>query len=116
MNNKKIVKKQLTEVNGKVFSKYNVNSINELLGIKEKNVLGVETLEEYTTILSSMNLNDLQNHAIESGIVPKFDRDIMIKNLERNFIEIKRQNSSARVTKTLKKVSPEVEKILREGK
>lgn len=116
MANKKITKKELTEVNGKVYNKRNVSSIDELLGIKKKTNLNASTLEEYLTLLNAMNLGDLQDHAIECGVTPKFDRDILIRTLERNFITESRQSSAARVEKTFKKVSPEVEKILREGK
>lgn len=78
MKSKK-VKKQ--EIHGAVSTP---KSIYELAGMKT-NVFKHKTKEEYEAWLDSTPLTDLQNHAIDVGLVPVDNRDLMRERLLREY-------------------------------
>ena len=75
----KKTKKQ--EVHGEVTSP---RSIYEIAGLKT-HVFRHKTKEEYEAWLDSTPLTDLQNHAIEAGLVPVDNRELMRERLLREF-------------------------------
>lgn len=59
-------------------------SIYEMAGLKT-NVFRHKTKEEYETWLDTTPLTDLQNHAIDVGLVPVDNRELMRERLLREY-------------------------------
>lgn len=62
-----------------------ISSLYSLMGLEGKKYTA-KSFEEYTQQLDRMDLADLQDHAMEHGLIPIDDRDRMIDKLEKQFI------------------------------
>lgn len=112
--------KKITEfqqADGKVYNKYKVTSIDELLG-KRSGKYEHSNVEDYAEYLKNMNVSDLQAHATRVGIMPNQDRNVLTKRLIKEFTVT---NSGFYGTVqpqavTQKPVSDDVLKILSQGR
>lgn len=90
-------------------TKYNVRSIDELLGYTH-NPYSVGNVEEYERKLKNMTLSDLQVHATELGLLPITNQKVLISRL------VEQYNKTARGyynTKQLNVIEPKnKEKLL----
>lgn len=64
-------------------------SMHLMLNYQDFKKFNAESLEEYTQSLSSMNLSDLQYHAIKVGVKATSDRKRIVKILSDEFIRAK---------------------------
>lgn len=115
---KKVVEKdiaKLKQADGKIYNKYNVKSIDELLGETNRKYL-TKDVKEYESWLRARNTSDLQKHAIEVQVLPKEDRELLIRTLIKQF-HVNHSAESNTVSRIDQKpVSQEVLDILAEGR
>ncbi len=108
--------KTLKQVDGKKenFKPTTLDQVWGDTGISKYNTLQ-ET--EYTERLNSYNKSDLQAHAISVGLVPVDDRDRLTQRLVKEF---RKHANNYRIPQTetnvSSKISPEIKKILDEGR
>jgi len=74
----------LQQLDGKLYNRKGVRSIDELLEI-HTTPYNTHDVKEYELQLDRMNTSDLQTHAVKVGVLPKEDRRILIKTLIRQF-------------------------------
>ena len=106
------------QVDGKLHNKHGVKSIDELLGARDSVYRDFKTEAEYEEFLSNLNLTDLQEHATKVPIMPKEDRASLIKALVADF-RLKTSAYYGAVEQNHnfpKAISPEVERILADGR
>lgn len=107
---------KLQQIDGKVYNKRNVQSIDELLD-ETHHKYDTHDIKEYEAKLQNMNTSDLQRHAISVQILPKENRVLLIKLLLKQF-----QMTNSGYVKTPasvgveKPISQEVMDILGEGR
>ncbi len=108
---------ELQQIDGKLYNKYNVKSIDELLGEKSRKY-STHDVKVYEESLNHMNSSDLQSHAISLQVMPKEDRRVLIANLVKQFIVNNSvYNNPARATDLFtKKMSQEALDIMAEGR
>lgn len=78
-----------------------------------------ETLNEteYESYLNNLNKTDLQAHAINIGLIPVDNRQILTQRLMREFKKfVASYQTPSEVVSKKNKLSPEVTKILAEGR
>jgi hypothetical protein len=64
-------------------------SMHLMLNLQDLRKYNASTLEEYQSRLASMNLSDLQSHAIKIGVKATADRERIVKILASQFIKDK---------------------------
>jgi len=78
------------QINGKVEDDVRkIRGIEELSGVKAKNVFGVESEEELNEKMADMTLIDLQKMAVSSGVSGGGTRAVLKEKLRREFIRFK---------------------------
>lgn len=110
---KDLIDKQL---DGKVYNKHGVKSIDELLGDRNVAYRNFASLEEYEAYLSDLDLIDLHEHASSLLVIPREDRSTLVKNLLREY-ELKNSEYYGVVQRDTHKFKPltdEMRRILEE--
>ncbi len=107
----------LQQLDGKLYNKKGVRSIDELLGL-HTTPYNTHDVKEYELQLDHMNTSDLQTHAVKVGVLPKEDRRILIKTLIRQFqlANSSQLNTAQPINLTNKKLTQETIDILAEGR
>ena len=108
---------QLQQLDGKLYNKHNVRSIDELLG-ETTNKYKTHDVKEYEAQLNRMNTSDLQTHAVTVQVMPKENRTLLIKLLVKQF-QINNStgaNVAQPVTPSGKPITQETLDILAEGR
>ena len=75
---------EFQQTDGKIYNKYGVKSIDELLG-ESKSRYKTHDIAAYEKMVSEMNTSDLQNHATTVDVMPNQDRNVLIKRLLKQF-------------------------------
>ena len=83
MGRKKLQKMKVAD--GKVHTEGNFSSLDQMLGITPENQLSVASIEEYESKLREMSKYELESHAIKLAVIPRDDRDFLIKQLLREY-------------------------------
>jgi hypothetical protein len=98
-------------------NKYGAKTLDDLMGINS-NPYNHPTEEDYIVYLEDLNLNELHDHAIPLSILPKSDRQAMVKLLVREYRIRTSQyfNASEIQPVSSKPISKEMLKILAEGR
>ena len=114
MSKKKLEKLKQTDGKVETFQPTTLEQIWGDTGMSRYNTLDEK---EYVASLAEMNKSDLQSHAVKLGIVPHEERERLVKKLINEF---KSHVASFRVPQEklsdFKKLTPEVMKILSEGR
>lgn len=104
------------QLDGKLYNKHNVKSLDELLG-ETNHKYDTHDIKEYEVKLNRMNTSDLQRHAISVQILPKDNRQLLIKLLLKQFqITNSGYVKTPPTLGTEKPISQEVMDILAEGR
>lgn len=105
------------QLDGKLYNKRGVKTLDELLGEKVERYQH-KTVEDYKNFLDDLNLTDLQEHATKVGVLPKEDRNVLIKVLIKQYELVTSDyfNVVERQSNFPKKISKNTEKILGEGR
>ena len=109
-----IVNGQLTAQNNTKYKK----SIREIIG-ENYSPYEQKTTQEYQDYIDSLNLADIESHARSLSIPTSYDREIMEKRLVNEFNLRNSEyyaNSVTQPIKNNKKLSPEILRILSEGR
>lgn len=106
------------QIDGKLHNKKGVSSIDELLGETDASFKDHKTEADYEAYLGTLNQIDLENHAATLMVSPRQDRYGMVKQLLKEYrIRTSRFfNTIQHSFEYPKEISPEVERILSEGK
>jgi len=108
--------KELKQIDGKAEPSKPM-TLDQIWGETGLTKYGISDVDEYREYIKGLNRTDIHNHAIEVGIVPIDNMEILFARLEREFI---RHTSSfqapSKTEQKQKKISKEVAKILSEGR
>lgn len=109
---------QSQQTNGKLYNKYGVKSIDEILDGKIQSKYFTDDEKIYANYLDKMNTSDLQTHSASLGIMFNQDRGIVIKRLMKEFKmqNSMRENPPQYNNAFSKPISQEVLDILSEGR
>lgn len=88
-------------------------SLFEKIGFSHFYKFGAEDIDEYVKNLNKMNLSDLQAHAMKLGVMPKHDRNRIIRTLKQEFTKAKTERDVSRLPHAGKR-SPETQAKLEE--
>lgn len=123
MSNKKTVKgKNLGElkvVNGEEVIPSKPRTLNEVWGYDPIKEYGTLDLEAYKAMLAKLNLADLQDHAIQKGILPADSRERTTKRLLSAFDEYRSKHikvEAKQVNELSEKRRRAIEEIMRASK
>lgn len=107
----------MQQADGKIYNKYGVRSIDELLGISS-NKYNTHDVDKYEAQLNEMNTSDLQAHSISLGVLPKEDRRLLVQLLLKQFriANSAHLNPAQEAPGITKKITKETLRILAEGK
>ena len=108
--------KELKQTDGKA-EPAKPTTLDQIWGNTGLTKYGTADVEEYKEYIKGLNRTDIHNHALEVGIIPIDNMEILSSRLEREFI---RHTSSfqapGKTEQKQKKISKEVAKILSEGR
>lgn len=108
---------QLSQVHGQDESDLQVTTLDQLFGDTGLAKYGTMKEDEYIGQLNDMNKSDLQAHASKVGLVPIDDRERLTKRLVHEFRLYVASYIKRPVKKNVPtKITPEVAKILAEGR
>lgn len=107
----------MQQADGKIYNKYGVRSIDELLGLSS-NKYNTHDVDKYEAQLNEMNTSDLQAHSIGLGVLPKEDRRLLVQLLLKQFriANSAHLNPAEEAPGITKKITKETLRILAEGK
>lgn len=92
-------------------------TLDQLWGDTGLQKYGTNNFEEYQSYIRSLNKSDIHAHAMQVGMLPTDNHEILIARLEREF---KRHVASYQTPvenkQKAKKISKDVQKILSEGR
>lgn len=117
MRKKKNKLENLSQIDAKE-EKGKPTTLDQIWGDTGLSKYGTMDFEEYKQRIHSMNRTDIQNHAVQIGILPTDNHQVLIARLEREFLRhigaylAPTDNKDAKN----KKISKQVEKILSEGR
>jgi hypothetical protein len=109
---------ELSEINAKV-EDYKPTSLDQIWGDRGNSKYGTLDPAEYDNKLKNMNKSDLSAHARSLGIMPNDNYDLLIRKLKQEFLAHMNSYRRPNIVNNAvgsKKVSPEVLKILSEGR
>jgi hypothetical protein len=116
MSKKKAKLQDLSQVDAKE-EKGKPTTLDQIWGDTGLNKYNTMNFDEYKTRINSMNRTDIQNHAVQIGILPTDNHQILIARLEREFLRHIGTYSAPTDSKQKNtKISKEVQKILAEGR
>ena len=108
--------KDLKQIDGKAEPSRPV-TLDQIWGDTGLTKYGMSDVEEYKNYIRNLNRTDIHNHALEVGIIPVDNMEILFARLEREFIRhVSSFQAPASQVKNSKKISKEVAKILSEGR
>lgn len=108
--------KQLKQIDGKAEPSKPM-TLDQIWGETGLSKYGVSDVEEYKNYINNLNRTDIHNHALEVGIIPVDNMEILVARLEREFIRhLSSYQASNKTEVKQKKISKEVAKILSEGR
>jgi hypothetical protein len=91
-------------------------TLDQIWGDTGLSKYGTKNFEDYKDYLRGLNKTDIQAHAIQIGILPIDNHEILLARLEREFLRhVGSYNTPQEKTKT-KRVSKDVQRILSEGR
>lgn len=106
---------KLTQIDAKE-DKGKPTTLDQIWGDTGLGKYGTNEIEEYRSYLRNLNRTDIQAHAIQVGILPTDNHEILLARLEREFLRhVGSYNTPQEKAKT-KKVSKDVQRILSEGR
>lgn len=92
-------------------------TLDQIWGERGLTKYGTDNIEEYRTYLKSLNRTDIHAHAIQVGVLPNDNMEILFARLEREFSRhISAYQAPVDQPKKQKKASKEIQKILSEGR
>ena len=109
---------QLSQTNAKV-EKFAPTTLEQIWGDKGCSKYGTLDLAEYEAKLKNFNKSDLHSHARSLGVMPNDNHDLLLRKLKQEFlahINAYRRPTNPTTVASAKKVSPQVLKILSEGR
>jgi hypothetical protein len=109
---------ELSETNAKV-EDFKPTSLDQIWGDRGTSKYGTLDPEKYAEKLRGLNKTDLFAHARSIGIMPNDNYDLLLRKLKEEFlahINAYRRPSSNTTVAGAKKISPQVLKILSEGR
>lgn len=116
MSKKKTKLQNLSQIDAKE-EKGRPTTLDQIWGDSGLDKYGTMNFEEYKTRINSMNRTDIQSHAMQIGILPTDNHQMLIARLEREFLRhIGSYSAPADAKQKNTKVSKEVQKILAEGR
>lgn len=80
---KKKKRDKINQIDGETVKKY--TSLAEILGEEDGRVGNPQSFEDYKKKLREMNTADIQEHCVEMGLLPDYDRQKMIERLEKEW-------------------------------
>ena len=108
--------KNLSQAHGKE-EKFEPTTLNQIWGDDGTSTYGTLNENTYTNELDEMNMSDLQAHASTVGIIPIDNRQMLRERLLREFRKhVSSYKKPVHETDSATNVSPEVMKILSEGR
>jgi hypothetical protein len=108
-------KKNLKLIDGQE-KKFSPSSLDQVWGATGLDKYETFDLEEYKSTLKELNLSDLQSHASKIGIIPCNSRDMITKELVKQFLAHTGSFRQPKQSKISKALSKEAAKILSEGR
>lgn len=113
---KKVNLKNLNQIDGKAEPSKPM-TLDQLWGERGLTKYGTDNIDEYKNYIRSLNRTDIHAHAMQVGILPNDNIEILISRLEREFSRhISAYQAQTEKPKKQKKLSKESEKILSEGR
>jgi len=92
-------------------------TLDQLWGERGLSKYNTDNIEDYKSYLRGLNRTDIHAHAMQVGILPNDNMEILFARLEREFMRhIASYQAPSQKPKKEKKVSKEIEKILSEGR
>lgn len=92
-------------------------TLDQLWGDTGLSKYGTNNFEEYRSYIKGLNRSDIQNHALQVGILPIDNYDILIARLEREFLRHINSYITPVENKPKNNKAPkDVQKILSEGR
>lgn len=105
----------LTQIDAKE-EKGKPTTLDQIWGDTGLTKYGTKDIKEYKEYLRTLNRTDIQAHAMQVGILPTDNHEILLARLEREFLRhVGSYNVPTEKTKS-KKVSKDVQRILSEGR
>lgn len=113
---KKTKLKDLNQIDAKVETT-RPTTLDQIWGESGTAKYGTNDPQEYKSYISSLNRTDLQAHALQVGVLPNDNLEMLRARLEREFMRhvVSFQAPPSKLQKP-KKISQEVQKILSEGR
>ena len=114
---KKIKLKDLNQIDAKVET-VRPTTLDQIWGENGNTKYGTKSLEEYKNYIYGLNRTDLHAHALQIGVLPNDNLEMLRVRLEREFNRhiSAFQAPQNQTQKSSKKISKEVQKILSEGR
>jgi len=107
--------KELKQTDGKA-EPVKPTTLDQIWGNTGLTKYGTSDVEEYKEYIKGLNRTDIHNHALEVGIIPIDNMEILFSRLEREFIRhVSSFQAPGKTEQKQKKISKEVAKILSEG-
>lgn len=91
-------------------------TLDQIWGDTGLSKYGTQNFEEYKNYLKGLNRTDIQAHAVQIGILPTDNHEILIARLEREFLRHVNSYLAPKEKVKSKKISKDVMKILSEGR
>lgn len=108
--------KDLKQIDGKVET-VRPTTLDQIWGEDGTSKYGTTDPQEYKNYIDSLNRADLQTHAVQIGVLPNDNLEMLRARLQREFMRhsLAFQAPPSKLEKP-KKISKEVQKILSEGR
>ena len=108
--------KDLKQIDGKA-EPSSPMTLDQIWGERGLTKYGTNNVEEYKEYLRNLNRTDMHAHAIQVGILPNDNLEILVARLEREFMRhVSSFSAPTEKPKREKKASKEIQKILSEGR
>jgi hypothetical protein len=108
--------KNLTQIDAKE-EKGKPTTLDQVWGDTGLSKYGTNNVEEYKAYIRGLNRTDIQAHAMQIGILPTDNNEILIARLEREFLRhVGSYNTPIEKKDKNKKISKDAQKILSEGR
>ena len=89
------------QINGKIEDNVDkIKGLQELIGLKAKNVFGVKTVDDLDEKMSEMALIDLQKLAVSCGISGGGSRAVLKSKIRNEFIKFLKGSHGLSITRT----------------
>lgn len=91
-------------------------TLDQIWGDTGLSKYGTNDFDDYKAYLRGLNKTDIQNHAMQVGIIPNDNHEILFARLEREFLRHVGSYNTPKEKSKSKKTSKEVQRILSEGR